>query len=435
MTVLKNLIDQIKSSSLKLRFLKGLLWNAIGIFASRLFLLISSFLVARMLGRESFGELGIIQSTIGMFGVFAGLGLGLTSIKYLAEFKFKDKARAGRIISLTNLIALIISSLLALILILLSPLIASETLAAQNLSLPLQLSSVLLFFSTLNGIQISILTGIEKFKRIAEINLLNGILTFLLITVGAFYFRLLGAVVALNLSILLTYLYSYYIVRIELKKNNIKLSFKNCFKEKHILINFSLPAFLAGALVSPVNWICSVILVNQKNGYAEMGVYNAANQLFSVLLFLPGIVGNTILPMLTEKITEQDSNSSKKLIQYSIVLNGIIILPIIIISMFFSDSIMSLYGSQYSQYGNILVITIITALIYAIQLPVGNMITATGKMWVGFLTNLFWGSIFIGFIFIIQLEGAINLAYSRLIAYFLLFIVSFFIINKYIKRR
>jgi O-antigen/teichoic acid export membrane protein len=166
-----------------------------------------------------------------------------------------------------------------------------------------------------------------------------------------------------------------------------------------------------------------------------MGVYNAANQLFSVLLFLPGIVGNTILPMLTEKITEQDSNSSKKLIQYSIVLNGIIILPIIIISMFFSDSIMSLYGSQYSQYGNILVITIITALIYAIQLPVGNMITATGKMWVGFLTNLFWGSIFIGFIFIIQLEGAINLAYSRLIAYFLLFIVSFFIINKYIKRR
>jgi O-antigen/teichoic acid export membrane protein len=435
LTVLKNLIDQIKSSSLKLRFLKGLLWNAIGIFASRLFLLISSFLVARMLGRESFGELGIIQSTIGMFGVFAGLGLGLTSIKYLAEFKFKDKARAGRIISLTNLIALIISSLLALILILLSPLIASETLAAQNLSLPLQLSSVLLFFSTLNGIQISILTGIEKFKRIAEINLLNGILTFLLITVGAFYFRLLGAVVALNLSILLTYLYSYYIVRIELKKNNIKLSFKNCFKEKHILINFSLPAFLAGALVSPVNWICSVILVNQKNGYAEMGVYNAANQLFSVLLFLPGIVGNTILPMLTEKITEQDSNSSKKLIQYSIVLNGIIILPIIIISMFFSDSIMSLYGSQYSQYGNILVITIITALIYAIQLPVGNMITATGKMWVGFLTNLFWGSIFIGFIFIIQLEGAINLAYSRLIAYFLLFIVSFFIINKYIKRR
>jgi len=38
-----------------------------------------------LLGTVGFGELGVIQSTVGMFGVFAGLGLGMTATKYVAS--------------------------------------------------------------------------------------------------------------------------------------------------------------------------------------------------------------------------------------------------------------------------------------------------------------------------------------------------------------
>src|ERR1022692_3038167 len=42
----------------------------------------------------------MIQSTVGMLGIFAGLGLGITATKYVAELRSHDPERAGRIIAL-----------------------------------------------------------------------------------------------------------------------------------------------------------------------------------------------------------------------------------------------------------------------------------------------------------------------------------------------
>ncbi|MDQ3920568.1 MAG: oligosaccharide flippase family protein, partial [Acidobacteriota bacterium] len=59
-------------------------------------------IAARCLGRKGYGELGIIQSTVGMFQVFAGFGLGLTATKYVAEFKRQNPERAGHIIAVST---------------------------------------------------------------------------------------------------------------------------------------------------------------------------------------------------------------------------------------------------------------------------------------------------------------------------------------------
>jgi len=46
--------------------------------------LLGWIVVARILGKEEFGQLAIVQSTVGMLGVIAGLGLGLTATKHVA---------------------------------------------------------------------------------------------------------------------------------------------------------------------------------------------------------------------------------------------------------------------------------------------------------------------------------------------------------------
>lgn len=50
-------------------------------------MLVVTVTVARLLGNAVCGELGIIQSTVGMFGVFAGFGLRVTATKHVAEFR------------------------------------------------------------------------------------------------------------------------------------------------------------------------------------------------------------------------------------------------------------------------------------------------------------------------------------------------------------
>ena len=44
-------------------------------------------LAGRLLGTAGFGEVGMIQSTQGLFGVLAGAGLGLAATKYVAEYR------------------------------------------------------------------------------------------------------------------------------------------------------------------------------------------------------------------------------------------------------------------------------------------------------------------------------------------------------------
>jgi O-antigen/teichoic acid export membrane protein len=154
---------------------------------------VSSIIVARILGREGFGELGIIQSTIGMFGVFAGLGLGLTATKYIAEFRITDPQKAGRVIALSNVVAITSAGLLALGLVFSSSWLAKQTLAAPHLQGLLKIGSLLLLSSAVCGAQMGVLSGFEAFKAIAKVNLWSGIASFLFMVTGVVYAGLKGA--------------------------------------------------------------------------------------------------------------------------------------------------------------------------------------------------------------------------------------------------
>ena len=121
------------------RFVLASLWEFFGrspARGSRGFLLAASVVCARFLGKEGFGALGMIQSTAGMFGVFAGLGLGLTATKYVAEFRRQDPTRAGRILALSASTAFVSGGAITVLLILLAPYLAKHVLATPQLARP-----------------------------------------------------------------------------------------------------------------------------------------------------------------------------------------------------------------------------------------------------------------------------------------------------------
>ncbi|PYS80065.1 MAG: polysaccharide biosynthesis protein, partial [Acidobacteria bacterium] len=134
-----------------------------GAVASRVLGLAASIFVARVLGKEGFGEVGIVQSTVGMFQVFASFGLGITATKYVAEFRSVDPEKAGRIISLSFTVALATGLLIMVPLIIFAPWLAQRTLAAPPLAGPLRIGSPILLLGALCGAQTGVLAGFEKF--------------------------------------------------------------------------------------------------------------------------------------------------------------------------------------------------------------------------------------------------------------------------------
>src|SRR3989339_928116 len=94
----ESLLARIQSSSVGHRLARGVFWSIVGTVVSRGLVLLAMMIVARMLGKTAFGELGMIDSTVGMLGTFAGFGLGVTATKHIAEFRHSDPHRAARIL-------------------------------------------------------------------------------------------------------------------------------------------------------------------------------------------------------------------------------------------------------------------------------------------------------------------------------------------------
>jgi O-antigen/teichoic acid export membrane protein len=69
--VLLPFFDRIQQSEQGLRLARGMFWSTAGAVGSRSLNLLASIVMARVLGRSVFGELGIVQSTTNLFMTFA----------------------------------------------------------------------------------------------------------------------------------------------------------------------------------------------------------------------------------------------------------------------------------------------------------------------------------------------------------------------------
>ena len=90
---IKDKINSILSSDVNRRMFTHSFWILLGNVISKFVLLIATILMARYLGKEEYGQFGIIKSTILMFAVFAGMELGMTATKYISQYKSTDKQK------------------------------------------------------------------------------------------------------------------------------------------------------------------------------------------------------------------------------------------------------------------------------------------------------------------------------------------------------
>jgi O-antigen/teichoic acid export membrane protein len=409
--------ERLEASPLGYRLVKGAFWSLAGTLISRALGLLSSILVARMLGKIGFGELGIIQSSVGMFGTFAGFGLGLTATKYVAELRVKDPARAGRIIRLSSLVSWATGGAITVLLFVLAPWLATHTLAAPHLGGLLRLGSLLLLLGAINGAQTGALAGFEGFRRIAHINLATGIATFPLMVIGTWWRGLEGALLGIVASQALNCWLNFHGLRKEADVAGVPLSCAGSAEEWSVLWRFSLPALASSLLVGPVYWMSNAMLVNRPDGYVQMGLFNATNQWFGALLFLPGILGQAALPVLSERMGANDGDKSRKVLAFYIKLNAVVVMPLVLLGCLASPLIMASYGSGFREAWPTLTIVLITAGLLAILTPVGQIIAASGRMWLGSVMNLGWASCFILFTWLLLPRGALGLAGARLLAY------------------
>lgn len=430
--MIKNLSNKIKSSNLGYRLAKGISWSMFGSIFGKGLMLIAFMFAARILGKEEYGKIGMIRSTITMFMTFSSLGMGLTASRYIAYYRDIDHDKTYQIYKASNLIALLFGLIISLFVFLFSKNISQASFGTCELSIPLKISVLSIFFSTISSAQNGALTGFEDFKSIGINLFCFGILQALLIILGAYFIGMNGVILALGISSASLCL---------LYKNSLKKKFSKVFsipvrnvlnKEiRSIFFHFSIPAVLSSLVSMPILWWAKTLLVRNA-GFEEMAIYDVAEQWNIMLLFIPGSISTIILPLLTNVLSIGTSNQYKKLIKINLMINGGITLLLAIIIIPLAPYILKLYGNNFTNYLP-LRIMLLTTVLQAINAVLGQVIASKGKMWIGFGVNLLWGIwlIIFSFLFINKLSmNAIGLCYAILISYILHSIVQGFIAIK-----
>lgn len=388
------LYKRIEASPLGYRLAKGAFWSLAGSLISRGLGLVSAILVGRMLGKQEYGELGIIQNTIGMFGTLAGFGMGLTANKYVAEFKRTDPARAGRIIALASATAWISSGIMAVVLVACAPWLAAKTLAAPHLAGLLQIGALLLLLSGVNGAQTGALSGFEAFKRIAHINLISGVLTFPLMVIGAWWWGVTGAVWGMIGSQFANFLMCFLAVRVEAGRYQISHHYAGCFSDLGLFWRFSLPAVLTGVLNSVVAWGAGALVVNQVGGYGDMGIYNAASRVKLMPEAFLGMLIAPMLPILSEAYGKRDRVTFQRTLLFNFLLATLIIVPVSLIQVAAPALTLLPFGAEYLGHPGIVVWLMLHAVVYALVFPMGSVLISMGEMWFSWLVNLLFAVLF-----------------------------------------
>ncbi len=408
---------RIRKSPLANRYLSGAYWSVVAAVVSNILTLLSMMLVARFLGKNSYGQFVVIQSTLGMFGVFAGFGIGAAAIRYVAEFRHKNLTRLSNILGLAESTVFIISIIATIVLIIVSDVVSSKVLNTPSLSFPLAISAFSVFFLAHDAYQKSILIGLEAMRAFALGTILSAFISVPILLLSASIYGLNGLAVAMVLNSLIQATISRYQVELQLRIHSINIRFRGCLGERRILFEFALPALIASALVLPSHWLCQAMLANTANGYAELAILGVAIQWFNVILFLPNVAGRIVLPILTERLATGNNEQALKLLKLAVLSNLAVVIPVSLLISFLSPFIMSAYGSEFVGGWKPLSLLSLIAILVVGATPIGQLLAAKNRMWLGSAMNLGWACIFIIFTMLFVSHGALGIVWALGIAY------------------
>jgi O-antigen/teichoic acid export membrane protein len=393
------------------------MWSVSGTVLSRAISLLSSIATARYLGRAGFGEFGAVVNTMAVFLAAASLGLGFTAMKYVAELRSREPERAVRIVRLTVEASIGTGLVAAGILVILAPRIAGRIFGSPGLAGALRASAPGLLLSCLSGAQSGALAGFGAFQAIAVGNVLGAALGLPFIIWGAARWGVTGAVWGSAVPLVANCAVAWYVLRRLTQALAPDGRSVPARSEWPLFWRFSLPAVLSSGLVPLVSWITSAMLVNQPNGYAEMGVWNAANQWFTALLFLPTALAQVILPVLSERLGEGDRSRARRVLLAATAVNATLALAPAAIGAAGATLIMGLYGESFLPGAPTLALSLVAAALVAVQTPCAQVIEASGRMWLRLSVNAVWTAIVIGSTWRLLGSGAFGLSVSRAIGY------------------
>lgn len=419
-------ISTIKDRLLRSKLFKDSFWAVFGNGLGNALLLLAGIIIARFLGKDVYGEYGLVKSTMFYISGFATFGLGFSATKYVAQYLSQDKTQIKSIIKSAILITSVFSGFITLLLFIFAEELANF-LDEPTLAIAFKFLGIIVFFKSLNTTEAGIMAGYGNFKQLAFNNVATGALMLILAIVLTYYFGLKGSLAALAAS----QVFSAFVNGVSIYKRNKTLPSQSKVSYVKSLVSFSFPLALQESSYTICNW-GGILVLTKLSTLGEVGLYTAAAQWNAIILFLPGLLKNVVLSHLS--FANNDVAKHRNTVKTMLIVNFVCTLIPFVVVYILADWIVSFYGETFKEMTTILrVYTFITIPSCCAEVLKSEFISL-GRNWLMFTIRFFRDVSLLVFAYIfISYSNGVNgalyyaLAYMTAIIIYISCLVIFYI--------
>ncbi|MBH0038956.1 MOP flippase family protein [Pseudoalteromonas sp. SWN166] len=363
--------------SLKNNAISGVKWTTVSMVIVTILQLLQLSILARYLEPTDFGLMAILMVVIGFSQAFMDMGVSNAIIH-------RQKISNSQLSSLYWL-NILSGILLAIIVIILAPLIASFYGEARLTNLLMILSSVFIIVAL--GNQYRILCQKElMFNLMAKIEVFTAFFSFIV----AVYFAYSGwGVYALVFAMLTQALASSVLFLYLGLKNHHVPTFS--YKHSELKGFYSFGLFQMGE--KSVNYVSANIdklLIGKMIGFQAVGFYNMAWQLIIFPLAKINPVINKVAFPVYAKV-QNDQEALNRYYNLSVKVLSLLTVPILaFLSFFASDVVLIVFGEGWEKTAILVTVLAFVGIGKALGNPGGALILALGRADIGFWWNIFW---------------------------------------------
>jgi O-antigen/teichoic acid export membrane protein len=329
------------------RLVHGVSWQVITSVISRLLTFSIAIIQARLLGKAGYGQLGMVLSTLTLFGLFSSASAGATCTKFIAELRSLDKPRAERICGLSLLVMAVFAVASGAVCLIGAPYVAAGALKAPQLASLIRLSAAALIAQSVGGTFSGVLLGLQAFRAESLARTVQIVIWLPFTVILTSRFGLIGAMYAYVLSFAIGAVILGAVMMRECAIDSFRPAWRGTWREVRVLWEYSVPMMLHGFLCVPAVWVTNAMLARQPHGYAALGGYNAAFQFRTAILQLPMILQSVAAPVLSELAGKRDSRGFLRLFDRLYRLNSAIGLALGLTLTLFGGYLLTAFGKDF----------------------------------------------------------------------------------------
>lgn len=386
-------------SDKKSKLASGSIIILLGSIILRLGGFIYRFILSRLLTTTGYGIVGLTLPFQNAFIIAASGGVPPAIAKYVAEYKAIDDKQMVHQITVTGLkLMIIMATLAALIMYMISEPVAIGMWNKPEALLPLQLVSVIIPFSVVVGSMRGVFQGFYQMKNIFYTKFIEQIFTliFAVILVLLGWYAA-GAVIGTALGFLMALIGSYYLYKKDIKEKYLydeyrKIPLKEELEIFKTILKFSIPVVISGIaeifLYDTGTFFIGIFMAAEFAGF-----YTNASAIARIPLIIANSVSTSVLPATSEASSLKDDKLLELYIHQSYRYTTLTTLPISAIIMVYATPVMVLlFGHQYAPGAEALWVLVAGMFFFSVYLILSSMCQGLGKPHVPMAT-LILGSI------------------------------------------